>query len=55
MNMQKNILPDPELVLQEMIESSEIDRGIMIDALFSTPKYQEDFDKNERGKPPVDE
>ena len=55
MNMQKNTLPDPELVLQDMIDSGEIDRGIITDALYSSPESQADFDQNERGKPPVDE
>ena len=54
MNAKNNSIPDPEKVLQEMIEAGEIDYGLITDGLCSTKEDQDTFDAEQKGKPPSD-
>ena len=53
MNMPNNSLPDPEKIFKDMQLSGELDEGIIIDGLCSTPKDQQKFDAEEKGKKPI--
>lgn len=55
MNTKNNFLPNPEQVFQDMLESGDIDFGIMSDGLCDTPEAQAEFDKNQKNKAPLTE
>lgn len=55
MSTQKNSLPDPEQVLQEMIANGEIDYGVITDGLCATTESQTEFDLKQKNKPPLTE
>ena len=55
MNTKNNSLPDPEQVLQNMLEAGDIDFGVMSDGLCDMPEAQAEFDKNQKNKAPLTE
>lgn len=56
MNFSQNkILPDHEQVLKDMVDSGEIDYGVITDGLCATPESQDEFDREQKNKPPLTE
>lgn len=53
MSIQDNSLPDPDQVLQEMIDSGDIDFGVITDGLCDTPEHQSEFDDQQKNKTPL--
>jgi hypothetical protein len=53
MSTAKSSLPDPEQVFKEMVESGQIDYGVITDGLCDTPEHQAEFDEKQKDKAPL--